>query len=101
MGDTCTGRNSQGEFEFCNTRSLFFLCLGPTAPCSLLRAAPPHLPVYVLFNVAGALPDVEPLQQRCKESEESLLLGEWLSLLPSMLTGICLSISFSILFGVG
>ena len=44
---------------------------------------------------------VEPLQQRCKESEESLLLGEWLSLLPAMLMGICLPISFSILFGVG
>lgn len=44
-------------------------------PRSRLCPALPHLPVYVLFNVALVLsPDVEPLQQRCKESE-SLLLG--------------------------
>lgn len=43
------------------------------SPTSNPHPQPPsaHLPVYVLFNVASALSDVEALQQRCKRSENS------------------------------
>lgn len=69
---------SQGEVKFHNTHpSLRFLLLEvhPGSQLHSQRPRPPaHLPVDVLFNVAGALPDVEALQQCCEESEESQLL---------------------------
>lgn len=86
IGDTCR-EESQGEVKCHNSHpSLHFLSL-EAHPSSQLHSQhprlPAHLPVDVLFNVARALPDVEALQQRCEESEESQLLGS------SLATAIC------------
>lgn len=52
----------------------------PTVTHGSQQPRPPaHLPVYVFFDVAGALPDVEALQQRCEEAEEGPLRQRQLS----------------------
>lgn len=83
MGDTCVGRQRQGKL----------LC-PPTWPHPT-QALAARLPVYVLLDVAGALPDVEAFQQCCGDKER-LLLGP-AQLLPSTLTGGSVPIALSML----
>lgn len=67
IGDTYTGRESQGEFKFA-AHVLPFLAGRwgrGLAHWTRQTARQAHLPVDVLFDVAGALADTEALQQRC------------------------------------
>lgn len=54
---------------------------------------PAHLPVYVFFDVAGALPDVEALQQRCEKQRRARYRGSCSAV--ALCVNGCLSLNLS------